>query len=277
MHCKFQSKEEEKMALIDSYDIGEIHIEIHAQTSDFTQHPGVRIEVPMGYRILGGGAIVNWHGQGNLLTGIYPDGDRVWVATSKDHKEPSPASVTGYCIAGRMKNGTRISSDDYVIVRQDSVPANHPSTEVVLPSGWILVGGGARANWSGVGSLLFASHPGGDNSWIAAAKDHISPDIATVSAYAIGVKKSFLDRVGLMVNRKEQTSGTATAHPRVSCVLEQGFRLLSGGARTNWKGEGNLLTASFPQDRHTWVALGKDHIKSDPSTITAWAVGIAHK
>ena len=265
------------MALIDSYDIGELHIELHSHTSDFAQHPGVRIEVPMGYRVLGGGAVVNWHGEGNLLTSIYPDGDRVWVATAKDHKKASSASVTGYCIAGRMKDGSRIPNDDYVIVRQDSVPANHPSTEVVLPSGWILVGGGARANWSSFGSLLVASHPGGGNSWIASAKDHISPDVATISAYAIGVKQSFLDRVGLKVNQKNQTSGTATAYPSVSCVLEHGFRLLSGGAKTNWKGTGNLLTASFPQDRHKWVARGKDHMKSSPCTITAWCVGIGNK
>ncbi|MBD1903371.1 hypothetical protein NDI44_22860 [Trichocoleus sp. DQ-A3] len=265
------------MALIDSYDIGELHIEMHSYTSDVAQHPGVRIEVPMGYRVLGGGATVNWDGQGNLLTSIYPDGDRVWVATSKDHKEASPASITGYCIAGRMKDGTPIPGDDYLIVRQDSVPANHPSTEVVLPSGWILVGGGARANWTSYGSLLFASYPGGGNSWMASAKDHISPDIATVSAYAIGVKQSFLERVGLTVNRKSQTSGTATAHPSVSCVLEHGFRLLSGGAKANWTGEGSLLTASFPQDRHTWVARSKDHVASDPSTITAWCVGIGDK
>jgi len=102
-------------------------------------------------------------------------------------------------------------------------------------------------------------------------------DVTSVTAYAIGVKQSFLDRVGLTVNRKSQTSGTATAHPSVSCSLEHGFRLLSGGAKANWTGAGNLLTASFPQDRHAWVARSKDHIASDPCTITAWCVGIGSK
>lgn len=262
------------MALIDSYDIGELNIQIHAHTSDFAQHPGVRIEVPYGYRVLGGGGCVNWHGCGNLLTGIFPDGDRVWIATSKDHKTPSPATVTGYCFAGRMKDGSRIPSDDYVILRQDSVPAQHPSTEAVLPDGWFVIGGGARANWTGVGSLLYASYPGGKNSWIASAKDHITQEVATVSAFAIGVKESFLDRVGLKILQKNTTSGTPTAHPSVNCVLEHGYRLVCGGAKTNWAGVGNLLTASFPQDRHIWVARGKDHKESDPSTITAWCVGV---
>ena len=96
------------MALIDSYNIGELHIEMHALTSDFAQHPGVRIEVPMGYKVLGGGAIVNYKEPGSLLTGIYPDGANAWVATAKDHEEVSPASVTGYCIAGRMKDGSLV-------------------------------------------------------------------------------------------------------------------------------------------------------------------------
>jgi hypothetical protein len=72
------------MALIDAYDAGDIHVEIHAHTSDFAQHPGVRIITPTNHRVLGGGALVNWHGAGNLLTGIHPDGDRTWVAKSKD-------------------------------------------------------------------------------------------------------------------------------------------------------------------------------------------------
>jgi len=38
-------------------------------------------------------------------------------------------------------------------------------------------------------------------------------------------------------------------------------------------GVGNLLTASFPQDRRTVMGEGKDHIQADPSTITACAVG----
>jgi hypothetical protein len=263
------------MALIEEYEVGDLHVEIHAFTSDFAQHPGVRIQTPTNHRVLGGGALVNWHGAGNLLTSIYPDGDRVWVATSKDHRIVSPATVTGYCICARMRDGSMISRDDYIIVGENSVPAQHPSTEVVLPDGFILVGGGARANWTGVGSLLYASHPGGGNSWVASAKDHIQREVTTVTAFAIGLKQSFLQRSGLEVRQTESTSETETAHPSVQAALPQGFRLFCGGARANWNGEGSLLTASFPIDRHIWEARSKDHEKRDPSTVTAWAIGVS--
>ena len=49
--------------------------------------------------------------------------------------------------------------------------------------------------------------------------------------------------------------------------------LVSGGAQVNWAGVGNLLTASFPQDRQTWIARGKDHLQADQATITAVARG----
>ena len=263
------------MALLESFEAGELYIELHSYTSDFAQHPGIRIPAPQGFRIVGGGAVVNWHGAGNLLTGIFPESDRVWFARSKDHRIRSPATITAYCYCARMKDGSMISRDDYMIKPQISVPAQHPSTEVVLPDGWVLVGGGAAANYTGSGSLLHASHPGGPNSWIAAAKDHVSPEVTTVTAYAIGVKESFLNSVGVKVIQETSTSGTKTAHPTVSCSLPHGYRLIGGGAKTNWNGVGSLLTASYPQDRHTWIANGKDHEESDPSTITAWCVGVS--
>ena len=140
-----------------------------------------------------------------------------------------------------------------------------------------MIGGGARANWIGEGSLLFASCPGTENSWIAAAKDHITQEIATVSAFAIGIKKSFLDEVGLKIIQKKITSKEPITQPNVNCTLDQSYRLTGGGAKTTWSGAGNLLTASFPQDRHSWVAQGKDHRRSDPATITAWAIGRGKK
>ena len=143
--------------------------------------------------------------------------------------------------------------------------------------GWVVIGGGARANWTGEGSLLHASHPGEINSWIASAKDHITQEVATVSAFAIGVKKSFLDEVGLKIIQKKITSKELIAQPNSNCTLDQSYRLTCGGAKTIWSDAGNLLTASFPQNRHSWVAQGKDHRRSDPATITAWAIGLGEK
>lgn len=265
------------MTKIRSYHIGQLHIEIHAHSSDFTQQPRIRVEALQPYKILGGGALVKWRGAGNLLTAMYPESDRVWVVKSQDHRIPSPATAIGYCICAKMRDGSSIPCGDYMIMKKVSVPAQQPFTEVALPDSWLLVGGGALAAWTGAGSFLYASHPGGKNNWIAAAKDHINPETSTVAAFAIGLKRSFLEQAGLKIVRECSTSSLVTAHPSVCCALHHGARLLSGGARTNWKGAGSLLTASYPQGFHIWGAQGKDHEISDPSTITAWCIGVGPK
>jgi len=262
------------MGVLDEYEVGELRIRIIFESSDMASHPGVGVGTPEGFRVIGGGARVDWQGAGNMLTGIFPENDRFWRARSKDHNIQSEAIVTGFCICAQMKNGTPISNDNYIIRQEESVPAHHPSAEVVLPDGFILVGGGAASHFSGPGSLLYASHPGGGNSWIAAAKDHVSPEITRVTAYAIGVKQSFLTQAGVTITRAEQT-GTQDAHPRGTSSLPHGFRLLSGGARVNLNlNTGNLLTASFPLDRHTWEGRGKDHQVGNPSTLSSWSIGV---
>ena len=76
------------------------------------------------------------------------------------------------------------------ISSQTSSPAAHPIA-VTGSNGTILrLGGGARANWTGGGSLLFNTSPThGRNEWVAEAKDQWISDPATVSAYML-----YLDR-----------------------------------------------------------------------------------
>ena len=50
--------------------------------------------------------------------------------------------------------------------------------------------------------------------------------------------------------------------------------MVAGGARVNYAGAGNLLTASYPLDSNTWKAGSKDHLGSDPATIDVHALGI---
>jgi hypothetical protein len=282
--------------VIDSYTVGPLRLQIFAATSDCAQHPSVGVVVPDGWLILGGGAFVDWldgvctgldwPSPGNLLTGMYPDrGGTVWVAASKAHFQPSPAQITGYCIAAQMQDGTPLPPSDYQIFSQTSPVAAHPSTEVFLPDGWVLVGGGARANYTEPGSLLYASFPlylpfsppvppVRRDGWFAAAKDHLESGPATVTAFAIGLTRSFLAGAGLAVTHyPPSTTPIPTHHPWITLVIPDSH-LVSGGAQVNWTGEGNLLTASFPQDRQTWIARGKDHFNPDPTTITAWGIGL---
>ena len=70
-------------------------------------------------------------------------------------------------------------------------------------------------------------------------------------------------------------------HPDVRLVVPEDYKLLCGGALDNYKGVGNMLTASFPESDNTWRASGKDHggekkhgDARDPASITAFAVAI---
>jgi len=196
------------------------------------------------------------------------------MASSKDHILASPASIDAYVIAARMKDGSPISDDDYILVQKDSSPGAYPEAAATVPTGFQLVGGGARVNWTEPGNMLTASFPQG-NSWIARSKDHARSSVATLSVFAIGLKQSFLDANGLRIQQRSQRSDGYQQHPTATCALDFGFRLLSGGAEAQWSGAGQLLTATYPVDVHQWRASSKDHWIVDYGSVTAYCIGIS--
>jgi hypothetical protein len=101
--------------------------------------------------------------------------------------------------------------------------------------------------------------------WDLAATDARKNEI--LQAYRIKAAKAL---------RTEILSVTSdiTAHPVARVTVPPGYKLVGGGARDNWTGYGNLLTASFPETPNTWMAAGKDHITGAPASITAFAVAI---
>ena len=64
----------------------------------------------------------------------------------------------------------------------------HPEAIVRAPAGFVMLGGGAKANWTGAGSLMTASFPSSDLSWTARSKDHLVSDSASLDVYAIVFK-----------------------------------------------------------------------------------------
>jgi hypothetical protein len=204
---------------------------------------------------------------------MFPNGSgTTWTVASKDHIAQSNADIVGYCVIAQLKNGSPIKQSDYKIVSGTSGSAPHPTLQVNLPAEFALVGGGAKANYSGVGNMLYASFPrDGADAWIGSAKDHIQPDPSTITVWAIGLRKSFLNDAHMHISRVSKVSPIAN-HPHVTLVVPN-FHLTGGGARMNWHGVGSLLTASFPEDRETWVAAGKEHIRPERTTVTAWAIG----
>jgi hypothetical protein len=74
--------------------------QIKSATSAPAQHPTTSVCLDPGFILSGGGALDNWTGDGNLLTGSFPQ-QGCWFASGKDHVHPSPASITAYAIGIR--------------------------------------------------------------------------------------------------------------------------------------------------------------------------------
>lgn len=156
---------------------------IRSETSSPAPHPQAVVFLPDGYTLTGGGAFVDWHGAGNLLTASFPNSDRSWEARSKDHQTSDPSRITAYVIGVRPRSGNLRN----IINSATGASAAHPSAQVCLDPGWILSGGGALDQWDGFGNLLTASFPQG-TCWFAAGKDHLVSSPGAVTAYAIGIR-----------------------------------------------------------------------------------------
>jgi hypothetical protein len=148
--------------------------------------------------------------------------------------------------------------------------APHPAAELTIPPDFKIIGGGAIDHWSGAGNLLTASFPSGPQSWVAAGKDHEISSPASITAFALALHDPNNEWDVII---KSETSDPAS-HPQVIATLPSGYTLTGGGAFVDYHDAGNLLTASFPNSDRSWEARSKDHDVSDPSQITAYAIGI---
>jgi hypothetical protein len=244
-------------------------VKLFVATGGVGEHPFVELTVPPQYKILGGGAFDHWSGVGNLLTASHPRDGQTWFAAGKDHQLPSPASISAFAFALFDPH----DEWNVIIKSQTSDPAAHPSATVPLPEGFVLTGGGASVDYgAGYGNLLTASFPDGDTSWTARSKDHLTPDEAKITAYAIGLQPKRGNNVKIIHAITERT-GPVAAHPAAQVAVADGFTLSGGGAIDNWNAPGNLLTALYPHGV-SWVAAGKDHIDPSPANITVYAIGI---
>lgn len=158
---------------------------------------------------------------------------------------------------------------------------HHPTAEVTVPDGWKVLSGGAYVVYYGTGQILTKSFPvlsegsSSPTGWSVESKDHQKPDLGQVQALAVGMydpNDEYEVHVAT-IDTKE-----AEAHPHATAFLPEGYTLVGGGVNVHWKGQGNLLTASRPtDDLNGWYGASKDHIASDHTTISVYAIGIRHK
>ncbi len=145
------------------------------------------------------------------------------------------------------------------------------SIDCTVDSGYALVGGGAFANYTGLGALLTASRFIDGRTWHGASKDHQAVDVYKLTTYAIGLR---LDGVNAATLRGELAHASVTVPPNVAVSapsLGMGGPPIgtSGGAQANTSGPGQLLTTV-----KYGAMASKDHIVSSPGTITGSMTGV---
>ena len=247
-------------------------IQRFCQTGEQTHYPTAQVEVPANYKIIGGGAKVNWTGAGAFLTASYPDGSQRWVAAGKDHDVSDPSSITTCALA--LFDPEDIW--DVQIFQNTSASSHYPVAEVAVPADYTMVGGGARIDWSGAGNLLTASYPNSLNSWEAEGKDHIESSPATITVFAIGIRPKN-GNTSRFPQTKQFCFDSALGPGIVSSseAIDSQYTLLSGGAIVHWSqpNPGSMLTASYPDSEDSWSAVGKDHEVPSPSSVTVCLIG----
>jgi MAC/Perforin domain len=174
------------LTVYDPDDIWEARI-FQSRPSSAAAHPEQEVAVEPGYVMVGGGAWVDWTGEGNLLVASHPtESKTAWRVQSKDHVKSSPARITAYAVGLRSKvEGIKLQSS---IATAKSSKSNRPQAAAAPPSGYKMVGGGAALTFDKGGLLLTASYPNENNQWVGQGKDHLEGDNGSITVYCIGLK-----------------------------------------------------------------------------------------
>lgn len=238
------------------------------------------------YALVGGGAeIVGEPSPGAMLTSTFPNGPSgpskisSWVASSKDHKRVSNHQLSVYAIGLKLTGYTSKQLNDVITVTSSSsAVAAHPAASVNVPSGHILLGGGAQTNFFGAQFLTMSRPLTTGGKWYAQSKDHIDSAPQSVTATVISMPAC---PPGLNYCLSSVVNAASAAAP-------SGYHLLSNlntaadlvvsgvGATSGYNGTGRLLADLFPlMEQGGGVSMSsKDHIVQDTGSDDAWYVAI---
>ncbi|QFY09579.1 hypothetical protein GBF35_25620 [Nonomuraea phyllanthi] len=258
---------------------GKVTIAVFQEVSSQEQahHFDLQADVDPDMVVVGGGATATDKPNGALLTASYPNENRTgWRASSKDHNVPNPHRLTVYAIGMKINGLTR---DDLMgnlrFVRETSDVAAHPVEDVSAPQGFKLIGGGFRVNWApGPGNLATGSFPVG-GSWKARSKDHFAASPCTIDVFGIALRNS-IPGVGGWERIVEDGTSSEAAHPSAHFSLDEAFALTGVGAEVFFSEPGSLLWKLEPRNGNVQgvTTASKDHQRSSPAKVKAYAIGI---
>jgi hypothetical protein len=209
---------------------------------------------------------------------------RVVMETSTGSRAGAAPAESGTELAQSALTNTVGTITTKVFLCATGIPASINVLRCTVPGTFVLVGGGAWASSSGgAGAMLTASYPFDSNltTWEGRSKDHGVVDKHIISVYAIGMMVQGLPRETLRAHiALTESTSTLAAHPQVSVSGASNDIGLSGGAKVNYTGAGSMLVSSFPacgggfRPCNRWSVAAKDHVYSDPATITGYIITI---
>lgn len=267
--------------------------------------PNLPTSMPTSSSILsGGGARVEWTGNGSLLTETAlfkaPNGEVYWRASAKDHMAADPAAIEAY---GTYLYLPPHEWESYRATATGAV-ASHPVATATLPPGYTMTGGGCTSNWKtssgAAGNLLTASFPANASTWECRAKDHGVASPASLTAHVIGIRPragaNVVPPVMLITRERSDVGSHPTAFapgltaPGLTASGSTGYIVSGGGAlaQTAAGAPGQLLTATYPETLPLapfggtpsaylptgWRANSKDHSYASPGTVDAFAINL---
>jgi hypothetical protein len=164
-------------------------------TETASANPFRSCTVPVGQKMIGGGARSLWHGTGGvgqLLTNSFPNSATSWHAGAKDHLTSNHAKLRVYCIG---INDT-IPNFGSLLINRKSWPSGSASgavtVEADLTAGYVPTSYGGQAAYTGnKGRLLYRMSPGTNNvrRFAASSKDHIQGDTGVTTTWVVEVRK----------------------------------------------------------------------------------------
>jgi hypothetical protein len=242
------------------------------------QHVSGQVSVDPGYVLVGGGADItntsdNHTGVNALLTAAYPVNDgsfTTFAAASKDHVQAYYHKLWVYAIGMRLLDASgNPLSDSYVrsfmyLNQSTGGLDEYPGNDVFCPTGYKILSGGARINWSGAGNLLVVSQPIPTlAAWEVQGKDHVFVSPATIDAYVISINPDIPGFGKLVTALKTKYYTEATHTLEITDTAPDGYIVTGVGASSGFSGQGRMLYAVYPPSVTQAYAASKDHISDD--------------
>ncbi len=217
------------------------------------------------------------------------------VVNSNEHGIVEPAdSATGeFDVVGQaLTKLTNVDHSGYITTEYVTCDATSIQTDTAscgcsVSPGYVLVGGGGIVSWSQPGAMLYESRPadadnnGPGTTWLAASKAHMGPASHTLTCQAVGMK--IKDNSGNWLSAAtlksyisyDRTTVPGTQAPSGQCDVANGKFVIGGGARSNWTGNGQLLTESYANSASSWYAKSKAHMVDDQASLYVYCIGIS--